>query len=526
MDYNSKQSFSSSERLMIALCVPLGNRKYRATKRRHPEAFYTLRELCDIAKIAPTQLNTLAAERLDQTVSAVCRSGSRFLKDSLCVQLYEDGEGVMRWAAAHGALACVVRKEIEGIPCIVAEDPTAVYGALCALYRARNPIPATAIAGSIGKTTAKKMIEAVYKAQFETFCDAGNDNQIDGVGYIAQHIPTATEQWVQEVSEDTPGCVQHISEILRPQIAVITAIDKSHIQEYGGESGILDEIRSIETGMPKDGVIVTSMDEENTRTLFGGDRRVVFVSLTSDEADYSAKDIAIASDGLHFVVLEKETGKDYPVFLRDVYAEHNAISALYAFAAGVLSGVTYENILKGLSSYRAGGIRQNVYRAHGMTVYADCYNAVPKSIRSATSACDKINVSGKRIAVIGDVEETGDLEKEVHREIVEIIDQSKFDLLLTYGEKMKAAASETPHRDSLTVKSFTDRKELNAAIRRSLTKDGLILFKASHKSRLDKSLSSVFPLAYCRNAFAYAWPQITWRVKVINAWTLQKDKTK
>lgn len=522
MEYNSKQCLSRGERLVAAVSLPLGNQKYRAVKRKNESSFFTLAELCKVANISPEQLNSLAKERLTARISGICRSGSRLLKDCVCVQLYEDGVGVLRWAIAHGAAVCVARENIPDIPCIIAEEPVAVYGTLCALYRSRSDVPATAVLGSIGKTTAKKMVEAVYKTQYNTFCDAGNDNQVDCVGYIAQHIPQRAELWVQEVSEDTPGCICQISKILRPKIAIVTAIDKSHISEYGSEAGILDEIRSIEVGMPSDGIVITSMDEENTRTLFQKDRAVKFVSLSNPEADYSAKEIEIGSNGLRFSILEKDSGRSYPVFLPYVYAKHNAVSALYAFAAGICSGIAPENILKGLAAYRAGGIRQNIYRARGVTVYADCYNAVPKSIRSAANACDTIEVDGKRVAVIGDVEETGEFEKEVHREIVEIIDQSKFDLLLTFGEKMKAAVLTTPHRESLTIKSFLDRKALNAEIRKSCRRGGIVLFKASHKSRLDRCIASVFPLAYYRNALAYALPQIIWRFRVINSWTLKR----
>ena len=520
MDYGSKQSFSSAEKLLIKTLVPLGNLKYKSVKRKYEDKFLTIKEICNIADIDISQLNDLAKKALDQKVSGAYRASSRFIKDCICVQLYEDGDGIMRWAASNGAKVCVTSHNIEDVPCIVSENPASVYANICSYYRRRNPIEATTIVGSIGKTTTKKMVEAVYKAQFETFCDAGNDNQIDGVGYFAQHIPNKSEKWVQEVSEDTPGCIKEISKIVMPSINIVTAIDKSHIQEYGDENGILDEIRSIKEGMGEDAVNIVSKDEENTATLFSKEDNVIFVSIKDEQADYYAKDIVIKNDGMHFSITDKKQSRNFAVFLPNVYAEHNAYSALYAFAAGVCAGVSYDNIIKGLSLYKPMGIRQNVYRAKGMTVYADCYNAVAKSIRSAVEACDAIPVSGKRIAVIGDVEEAGDFSEAVHKEIIEIINNSKFDVLLTFGEKTEQAVKTTEIRSNLEVKSFLDKGKLNSEIRRHIEKDGLILFKASHKSRLDTSISAVFKTAYLKNIIKSSLPQITHRIKVIKSWTL------
>lgn len=519
MDFDSKHGFSTAEKAVIGISVPLNNAKYKQVRRKYPEAFLTLGRLCAETGIDPGCMNELAREKMDTVISGVYRAGSRFMKDCVCVQLYEDADEIMQWAVDHGAAVCVTRRRLEGIPCIVAEDTVRIYASLCRYFRRKSGIHATAVTGSIGKTTAKKMIEAVYRAQYDTFCDAGNDNQIDGVGYICQHIPDRAERWVQEVSEDTPGCVRYISEIVQPSVAVVTAIDQSHIQEYGSEQGILDEIRSITAGMKPDGCLITSCDEANTRELFPETYRRIFVSMKDPAADYIGSDPVVDEAGMRLTITEKASGRSFGIRLNNVFAEHNAYSALYAFAAGVTAGVTYENILRGLAAYRPSGIRQNIYRAKGMTVYADCYNAVARSIRAAAEACDRIPASGKRIAVIGDVEEAGAFSRQVHREIVEIMDHSGFDVLLTFGEKMAEAVNESACRETLTVKSFTDKPSLHREIKKHLEKNGLILFKASHKSRLDQSISNVFPFGYFRNTVAYYWPQVTWRLKVIGSWT-------
>ena len=65
---------------------------------------------------------------------------------------------------------------------------------------------------------------------------------------------------------------------------------------------------------------------------------------------------------------------------------------------------------------------------------------------------------------------------------------------------------------------FKNRKELNSAVRKNKKNAGLILFKASRKSALEKTIEKVFPLAYKKQRINYLLPIIKWRVKVVLNW--------
>lgn len=514
MKLDTKASFSKSEEIAIAATVALGNMAYRGKLGKHPDRFFTARQLCERAGLQEENMTPAVRQRLDSTVSQVCRAGSRFTKDCICVQLYTDGPQIIRWAMEHGALLCVTRYQVDDLPCIVVEDPAAVYADMCGVFRERSAAVATAITGSIGKTTAKKMINDVYRQQFETFCDAGNDNQLDGIGYISQHIPKKSQLWVQEVSEDTKGMVTHISRLVQPRIAVITAVDKSHIEEFGDEAGILDEVRSVVDGLQEDGICITSIDDANTAELIR-DKRVVSVSMKSDQADYYSSNVKVEEEGLTFDITERATGKVFPAILKKVYGEHNVYSALYAFAAGVYSGVTYENILRGLAAYKATGVRQNIYTSRGITVYADCYNAVAKSVRSAVLASEKIPVKGKRIAVLGDIAEAGAYAEQTHAELIEIVNDSSYDVLFAFGKEICKAAGKCEVRPNLQIVCCNSRQMLHSQLRKTMAQGDLVLFKASHSGGLEKTLRSMFPVAWGMKAFEYYWPQLVWRFGII-----------
>ncbi|MBQ4161257.1 MAG: hypothetical protein IJD83_10050, partial [Clostridia bacterium] len=189
--------------------------------------------------------------------------------------------------------------------------------------------------------------------------------------------------------------------------------------------------------------------------------------------------------------------------------------ALLAFAAGVVSGISYDKIVAGLQKYRATGIRQNVFKAGKTIVYADCYNAVAKSIRSAIEGAQKIPVCGKRIAVLGDVAEAGSYTESTHREIVDIVNTSSFDVVMTFGKNLKKALANMQTRENLVVLTFKNQKEMNKALKKQVKSGDLVLFKASHSGKLSASIASTFPVAYAYQAIKYYTSRLMWHFKVI-----------
>ncbi len=513
MNWESKKNFERKEKLFMMGILPIGNVLCKRKQRKFPEFFYSVEEMLNAAGICISEQAPEIINMAKQVVSGVCRVGSRFTKKCICVQLYEDSVDLMPIAMKNGALFCITKRQVEGVPCIVVDDPSRVYADMCSMYR-RDDVPVTAIVGSIGKTTTKKMIKEVYESQYKIFCDAGNDNQLDGVGYICQHVPLKAKHWIQEVSEDTKGCVEKISKIIRPRITIITAIDKSHIEEFGDENGILNEIASIVKHMPVDGICITSLDEKNTADLIKN-RKVITVSIENTQADYYAKDIKQDENGLNFCIVERQTGLSYNAHLKNVFAVHNIYSALYAFAAGVCSDISKDNIISGIGNYEASGIRQNIWKSKGVTIYADCYNAVAKSVRSAVGAASLIPVKGSKIAVVGDIAESGDFAESTHKEIAEIVNESNFDVFITYGQNICKAAYNFVPREGLKVIQCADRKALNRAVKKYSKKGNLILFKASHSSHLERTIASIFPISYWKKMWKYYYPQIVWRFVVL-----------
>ena len=466
-------------------------------KRRcaRPDKYKKLSFWEDYLKTEGACLNDAARRVSRKAVTEFCtlRSWS-FPKGCAClIQDDENASANAKKAIRKGALVLVTYKSFEDYPCIVCDDPLAVFAKACRYFRnIEKDLTVTSVCGSIGKTTTKNMIGEVYKMKFKTSYTESNFNAMYVVAYSVQHIPREMKMLVQEVNEDTPGETRHVSTMLNSDLYVITAIDKSHFSHFGDAGKIVEEVCSFTENMLPSGSVIVNVDDFDRFDLLNG-RRVITVSPSGRDADYSAGNVVVSDEGLLFDVIDRQ-GNRVPVKLNGIFAVHNIISALYAFAAGAYQGIAYDSIVKGLGNFTPQGVRQNVLKTNdGVVVYADCYNAVGRSMKSAISTCDTMPVSGKRVAVLGDIAELGDITEDVHREVMDAVSNSKFDCLLTIGDEMKKASARLEQGGNVAVKNFDCLEDLAAEIKAIARKGDLFLFKASHASNLEKCILQVWP---------------------------------
>lgn len=465
---------------------------------RSPQKYKSLEYLCEYLE-GSVQMNDKALSIKKMNITQVCTLWTPyFIKNSICL-LYinpiygEYGEEYIKQAKEKGAAVFITDKPLDNVPCLISNNPLEIYAKMCRYYRDLSKVSVTAVSGSIGKTTVKNMIGSVYVTKYKTTFTKANSNTKTEIGFAVQHIPTRAEKMIQEVHEGEPGEMQYLSEMLNPNIFVITSIDKSHLEFFESAEKIVEEVCSFTRNMPKDGKVIVNSDEFERYDLLNG-RTVIKVSVSKVDADFYSDTINIDEAGLSFYVNVKKDGGRYFVRLNNIYAVHNVQCALLAFAAGYCEGVEPEKIVKGLAEYKTEGVRQNIIRTKdGIVVYADCYNAVAKSMKSAIDACDIIPVKGKRIAVLGDVEEVGEVSKAMHREIIEYVNSSKFDVLMLVGEKMKEAVETSNIRDDLNVGWSSSIDELAKKVKRVAKNGDLVLFKASHSGNLDKCIVKVWP---------------------------------
>lgn len=361
-----------------------------------------------------------------------------------------------------------------------------------------------AVTGSVGKTSTKEIIEAVLRTHYKyPIVSRGSINSMSAVTKNIQSLKRTTNVYLQEIGASTPRIVEISAMQLEADIVVYTNIGMSHIQNYLTQEAIAQDKLSLSTYGKQEGIAIINYDDKILMSHKFNQKTITYSLKNSNSMYYATNIIPIDSTGFTFTIIDRINNEQHDATV-NAPGEHNILNAIAAYAVGKALGLKTENILDGISAYRTSGLRQNLLQIGGFNIFADCYNSALLSINSALNTLDDIELpeGGRKIIVLGDILGLGDISQQVHKDVASVIEEHNVDLFLAYGIDMKYAAEETS-RNGIETLFFTERSELERAVRNILKPEDIILFKASHAINLGASIDRLFGAdineSYCVN---------------------------
>lgn len=478
-----------------------------------PERFLSIRQVCELLGIDVGNATGPQFPPPDRILPLVTAWPVGVMKGAMFVHLPEDDPALCDQAMRHGASLILSNVQLKDYPCLIVPDATAAYVCLCAALKERRPVRTVAVTGSIGKTTTKEMLGEVYRQHFRhIFVNPDNTNMYYMIGHFTQLLPSDCDGYIQECHEGDPGSARVISQMIEPDIAIVTNIGLSHAMRFKDVDDLIAEVAQITAGMRANGTVVVNADDENSRRADFG-RPVVTVGIVDRTADFVAESIRTDDTGTNFTIRFEEGSVEARL---NVLGEHNVYNALLTWAAARVDQIPVDRIVAGLASYRPRGVRQNTVEAgRHNTVHIDCYNASPASMRSALSLLAANPTPGRRVAVLGNMEEIGATSVQEHRAIGEFLTQSPIDVLVTYGDKAKdIATSAAEHSSQLHVLHTESFTQLVSVVKTTVKPGDAVLLKASHSMDFEHLLMRVFPDAYARHVVPVNAGSVLRRLKI------------
>lgn len=405
-----------------------------------------------------------------------------------------DGHKFVADAVSKGAICCVVdeRGEIpQGTPAIVVKDTQIALGALAGAYRKMFEIPVVGITGSVGKTSTKEMIASVLKQTLDTHCTTGNFNNEIGLPLTVFQLGSNHETMVLEMGMSHFGEISRLTKIARPDLAVITNIGVSHIENLGSQEGILKAKLEILDGLQEDGSVVLNGDDALLWGVKGElDCETLYYGIENGACDLVAKNVTAYSDSTTFTC--RIQGQEYEFLIR-VPGIHHVYNALAAILVGLQNRVPLEEIQKGVRNFVPTGLRQTLLEFSDYKVIRDCYNASPDSMRSGLSVLKLTETEGRRVACLGDMLELGDISESAHKSVGQLAFELGVDCLITVGERARGIAlgAETSGMKSEQIYSFANNGELCEKLPELLKKDDVILVKGSRGMHLEEVVDAI-----------------------------------
>nr|WP_325184914.1 UDP-N-acetylmuramoyl-tripeptide--D-alanyl-D-alanine ligase [uncultured Oscillibacter sp.] len=351
---------------------------------------------------------------------------------------------------------------------------------LASACRDRFPIPFVQITGSVGKTTTKEMISAVLGARLRVYKTPENFNNDIGTPLTLLGLAPEHQAAVIETGMNHFGEIRYLGEMVRPDIAVISNIGDAHVEFLGSREGILRAKCEILENLKPEGLLVLNGDDALLDTV-----HAPFRTVRCGQSEQCQVRITELSDhGVEGITCAVTTEKDVYRLTIPAPGEHMAYSASMAVAVAEELGLSREEIVRGVADYRPAGSRMRVVRLGSQRVILDdCYNANPQSVTAALEVLAKTE-RGRRVAVLGDMGELGDLTEQAHYNMGALAAMLGVDLVVAIGKKAARIADGAVESGGDAV-HFATKEEALPEVRAQLGPDTAMLVKASHAMRFD-----------------------------------------
>ncbi len=431
----------------------------------------------------------------DLIVTGVTTDSRKIVEGNLFVALKGEnfnGENFVEESFNKGAKAAIVSKdfsrEVDGT-IIKVDDTLTAYQQIAAYWRDRFDIPIVAITGSTGKTTTKDLTASVLSGLGKVLKTSANFNNEIGVPMTLLELDENHKAAVVEIGMRGLGQIEALAKIVKPTIAIVTNVNETHMELLGSIENIAKAKGELVQAIQSGGTVILNADNPYTiamKNIVNSGVTVITHGIEHD-ADLKAENIKISSGTTEFDMKYKE--KIYHVDL-PIIGRHNISNSLSAIAAGISTGLSVQQAIKGLSTLMTTKMRFEVIHRDGIVIVNDAYNASPASMRAAIKTAAE-NYDNRKIAVLGDMFELGEIAEKAHRDIGAYVAENGFEILITVGELGKFIAEGAKAAGMQNVFVTYSHEDAAKNLRGVLKYADLILFKASHGMHLEKVIDMI-----------------------------------
>lgn len=405
----------------------------------------------------------------------------------------KDEDKLLNKLRSNGVSSIVIEKEhsfdVEkwiksGIDVIEVKDRRDAYVKLAKFYREQFNIPFIEVIGSSGKTTTKEMIGNVIREEMPALVGLHNYNAPAGVAFNIFQLRDYHRAAVLEVGMKGFGIMKYSSNMVQPNIAVITCIHRAHLARLGSIENIIDAKAEILECLSEDGVlIINGEDEFSSKFPIDKYKGKIIRFGFSDKFDIWASNIRYNEFKTDF----KANGKGFIIDCSiNTFGKYNVGNALAAIAVGMHLGLSEEKIAKGLSNFRPIYRRQRIHEGiYNTTLIDDNFNANPDSTKLLIQEMAYFDKKRPLILVMGDMEgpknEVEEYARKVHFMIGEEIGKLNIYKLIAIGkwakEYINGALSVGVSGSKLIY--YENVQEAHNHIKDYVIPESLVLFKGS-----------------------------------------------
>jgi UDP-N-acetylmuramoyl-tripeptide--D-alanyl-D-alanine ligase len=448
------------------------------------------------AELATISGGTVVAGSPDARVSSFVID-SRLVEPGACfvaLVAERDGHGFVPDAFARGAHVAVVSDardhDAPEHGAVVRVDTA--FGALAELGRAARAalgdVIVVGITGSAGKTGTKDLTAAALAQKYALHASPGSYNNEAGLPLTLLTAPVGTEALVLEMGARAHGDIAALCAVASPTVGVVTNIGLAHAGLLGGRAGVARVKGELLEALDASGTAVLDAGDPATpglaaRTAARVLRVVVGDAAIDVDADVRATEVVLDAELRPRFTLTSPWGS--AAISLAVRGAHQVVNASLAATVALAHGVAIDDVAGALATVEPAPWRMEVARTpDDVVVLDDAYNANPSSMAAALEALARIDVAGRRVAVLGEMRELGDLSEAEHANLGDLVGATAVDVLVAVGPET-APTAERARAAGVAVTEVPDAAAALEAVAVFVHPGDAVLVKASRAVGLE-----------------------------------------
>ena len=412
-----------------------------------------------------------------------------------------DGHDFVPAALKRRAAGVVVSKPVavgEDSDSFVIEvaDTTKALQDLARWVRRESEAKVVAITGSAGKTTTKDTIAAFVGKKYRVVKNTGNLNNHLGLPLSLLELRHGGEVAVMELGMNHAGEIRTLVGVAEPEVRVWTNVGEAHIGYFGSTAAIADAKAEILEAATSGTLLIANADDPLVMSrvpAFAG-RMVTFG--TSERASVrgvDVEDLGLDGSRARLVTPAGERNLSVPLLGRG-----HLMNVLCAAATALEMGIDLDDIVSTAAQLKPSSKRGAVLKLpKGVTVIDDSYNSSPSALQRSLEVVAR-SWAARRIAVLGEMLELGQLSMPLHEECGRAAAGSRLSKLVTVGGDPARAMGDAAIAAGMprqSVMHFDSSIEAATAVSMLVTSGDVVLVKGSRGTRTDlvvEKLTEVF----------------------------------
>ena len=345
------------------------------------------------------------------------------------------------------------------------------------------------ITGSAGKTSTNYILSNALNQFGKTHKTFGNNNNIIGLSLTLSRLPHNFNFCVLELGMNNIGEIRELTKIAKPNIALITNVSNSHIQNFKNEKEIARAKSEIFLGLEENGIAIINSDNIWKNFLITEAKKVnAKIHLFGHAKISNTQIITLINEKEGSTICYDKIQNWHLKYLNTTQAE-NVIASISVIKELKLPTKKITKLISQLKPLSGRGEKLiiNFNSKQKTIIIDDSYNANPSSMKAALYNFKNLRIKHhelEAVVIIGDMLELGKSSTKIHLDLVPIIKSINPNLLLTVGKYTNKINDKL--NLSINCRSYFEIDQLITDIRQFIKPNQIILLKGSNGTGLWK----------------------------------------